>query len=143
MPKKPSTCLLVEPYPPFTTRGWVILAVLAAHLLPRKMIRFELGVVGDVRQSGRVVNHELPAVLTPNGPLATFISDAFGIHFADRQSFDLATLTGRQFQARFNKGVDGCLQAIVAVRPLEKRIVVEANPVTKPNPQPEVTHGLG
>lgn len=78
--------------------GWVILTVRAVHFLPRKVIRFRRR---RGRRSGKpgVVSHELPAVLTPNGPLSKFITDAFGINLSDQQTFDLATLVGRQFES--------------------------------------------
>jgi len=117
MPKKPSTCMVMRSHPPLSARFWYTLVVLAIRRVNRGCVGFELGVVGDLRQAGRTIIHNLPAILTPNSPLARFLIDGFGMHLAERQSFDLATLIGRRFQARFDGGVEGRFQAIVAIRP--------------------------
>ncbi|MBP7935816.1 MAG: hypothetical protein KA354_14305 [Phycisphaerae bacterium] len=130
MPRKPSSLMIMQEYPPLPTRGWLILVVLAVRRLSRIVVRFELGVIEDVRQAGRILNYDLPAVLTPNSPLCRFLADGFRVRVADGQSFELKSLVGRRFQARFDQGADGCLQAIVAARPFEHRTIAPAEPAS-------------
>jgi hypothetical protein len=141
MPKKPSMHVVMQNYPLLSTRRWHMMEVLAV----RKMkvgVCFELAVLDDPHQAGRTLAHNLPAVLTPNSPLSRFLADGFGVHLTEHQSFDLATIVGRQFQARFDKGADGHFQAIVAVRPFNGT-VVQPDQVNRVLNQQEQTNGLG
>jgi hypothetical protein len=119
------------------------LAVKAIRKQTRGIVRFELEVLDDAQQAGRTVVHDLPAVLTPTSPLCRFLADALRVCLPQGQSFDLASVAGRQFQARFDQGVEGCLQAIVAVRPFEHRTVIPAVNVNEPNEKKEQGDGLG
>lgn len=142
MPKKPSTCMVMQPHSPLSPRFWYTSIVLAVHRANRACVGFEFGVVGDDRQAGRTVVHNLPAILAPNSPLSRFLVDGFGIHLAERQPFDLATLVNRQFQARFDKGVQGRFQAIVAIRPFNGAVAQPGQVAAVPEQQ-EQTNGLG
>jgi len=104
-------------------------------------LRFVLTVLDDPRQAGRIINHDLFTVLTPNSPLCRFLVEAFNVRLSEQQSFDLAHLVGRSFQARFDKGAEGCFQAMVAVRPCNKD--TQTDPVNKGGAKQEDTHGLG
>lgn len=117
MPKQPSTLFTMQDYPTLSIRFFYTLIVQSVHRANRAGVQFELGVVEDVRQAGRTVVHNLPAVLTPQSPLSLFLAEAFNIRLSERQSFDLTKLVGRRLQARFDKGINGSLQAIAAVRP--------------------------
>jgi hypothetical protein len=118
MPKKPSTQMVMLNYSAFSSRRVYRLRVEAIEIAKRGAVRFELAVIGDPRQAGRLLNHDLPAILAPNSPLARFLDEAFGIRVAENETLDLATLRGREFEARFAKHVEGAEQAIVAVRPI-------------------------
>jgi hypothetical protein len=143
MPKKPSLLISMQDRPPLSTRRWHTLEVQRVHKQARGLVRFEIGVLDDARQAGRTVLHDLPAVLTPGSPLCRFLDAAFRVHPSQGQSFDLATVLNRRFQARFDQGVEGCLQVIVAVRPFEHRTVVPATNVNEPNEKKEQGDGLG
>jgi len=143
MPRKSVMKLTMQDHPPLSSRRWSILVVQTVLKLNRSMLRFELGVLDDDRQAGRTVFHNLPAVLTPNSPLSRFLADAFGVRLSERESYELTTLVGRRFQARFDKGVEGTLQAIVAVRSFDKQIIAVARPVVRPARPEEPASGLG
>jgi len=140
MPRKLCTLFVMKANRPLSERRWYPLDVKAIRRT-RAAVRFELGVVGDEQQAGRTIIHDLPAVLTPNSPLSRFLADAFNVRLSEKQSFDLATLVGRHFQARFDKGVEGRFQAMVAVRP-SNGTAAQAEPVNKVSTK-EQTDGLG
>jgi hypothetical protein len=127
MPKKPSMHMVMHAYRPLSTRRWHTIEVRAVRKA-KVGVCFELAILGDPHQAGRTVDHCLPAVLTPNSALSRFLGDGFGVRPSEREPFDLATLVGRRFQARFDKGTDGRFQAIVAVRPFSGT-VIDPDPV--------------
>lgn len=116
MPKKATMCFVMQDYPPLSSRRLYNLGIQAVHK-SKAGVRFELAVLDDPRQVGRTVLHHLPAVLTPKSPLARFLVDAFAVRLSERQSIDLAQFVGRRLLARFDKCLDGCLQAIASIKP--------------------------
>lgn len=117
MPKKPSAVVVNKGYPMLPTRRWSKCALVNAGRSGRDMIRFELSILNEPSQSGRMILHEVPAVLAPSSPLSRLLEEGFGVRLLENQPFDLTTLLGRLVETRFSKPVDGQTQSIVAVRP--------------------------
>ena len=131
MPKKPSSVLTMQERQPLSTRQPYTLTVTDIKL-NKAIIRFETTVVDDHRQAGRIIGHELSAVLAPNSPLARFLDDGFGITLSTGQSVDLAGLVGQHLIARFTKPDTQGKQEITTVAKFEA--AVKASTVTLRRP---------
>lgn len=116
MPKRASTVVVMQAYPPFSSRRWYAMILLNTCRAGRGIIRMELSIVGDPGQAGRVVGHEVPAIVAPGSPLCAFLKDGFGIELKVNEPFDLTQLVGRRVEVRFSRAMTGQEQAIVGVR---------------------------
>ena len=120
MPRKATTCLTKQAYPPFSRRQWYTLRMDRVNRSRKGDIVFDLSVVGGVKQVGRTLTHKLPVVLAPGSPLDRFLTVVLGAELEENQSVDLATLMGREFEARFTAaGADGH-QMIAEIRPADR-----------------------
>lgn len=116
MPKRASTVVIMEAYASFSSRRWYGLVVKKIGRAGRGTIRIEMTVIDDPSQAGRVVGHEVPAIVAPGSPLSVFLKDGFDIELKANEPFDLAMLVGRRVEVRFTEALSGQLQAITAVR---------------------------
>jgi len=116
MPKRASTVVVMHDYQSFSSRRWYVLAVQKTCRAARGTIRIEMTVIDDPSQAGRVVGHEVPAIVAPGSPLSVFLKDGFDIELKANEPFDLAMLVGRRVEVRFTKATAGQVQSIAAVR---------------------------
>jgi len=116
MPKRASTVVVMQEYAALSSRRWYGVVVKKIGRAGRGTIRIEMTLVDDPSQTGRVVEHDVPAIVAPGSPLATFLVDGFGIELKENQPFDLTQLVGRRLDARFTKSTAGQVQSIAAVR---------------------------
>ena len=144
MPKKPSTDFVMQDYPALPSRRWPKLAVRGVCRTSKGSISFELSVLDDPKQSGRVIIHDVPAVLAPNSPLHRFLEDGFGIRLARGEHFDMATLVDRVLLARFSKAQEGNDQTIAAIKACEQSAQGQhAAPAKSAAQDQEAASGLG
>ena len=116
MPKRASTVVVMQEYAALSSRRWYGVVVKKIGRAGRGTIRIEMTLVDDPSQAGRVVEHDVPAIVAPGSPLATFLVDGFGIELKENQPFDLTQLVGRRLDVRFGKATAGQVQPIAAVR---------------------------
>ncbi len=132
MPRKPNLKLTMTTRPPLPTRAWLLLVLNAVRATKGDLIEFEFAVVDDPKQLGRVVLHHVGSLLADRTPLWRLLDDCFGIRLREGQELDLLTLIGRECEAKFDKGVNGTLQAIVQFQ--QRRGRQDESPAPSPLP---------
>ncbi len=134
MAKKRSTELVYGGYPALAASRWTAAQVADVSRPDDKIVRFELSFPDDPLQDGRVLVHELPAVLAPGTSLEQWLVDAFAVQLHRGQPFDLADLVGQTVMIKVNKpGPDGD-QTIVKVKAAETNSA-SSRPVNGPEPK--------
>lgn len=116
MPRKPSTTIPMQSYPPFSSRRWYAATFDSVARPGKLLIQIVLSILNDPRQAGRKVTHDLPALLAPGSPLHEFLANGFGIRPTANEQVDLTTLVGRTVDVRFTPARDGSEQLISSVR---------------------------
>jgi hypothetical protein len=132
----------MQAYQPFSSRRWYAAEVRAVRRLGKEAVGYDFDILNDIEQAGRTVSRKLPAILTPNSLLYTFLRDGFGVRLKENDSLDLSALVGRAVELRFTKAVNGQEQTITAIRP-SKGDTEDPQPAPSITGTPEDGHGLG
>ena len=135
--KRSGLVLVMQDYPPLSSRCWYELAITNVVRTDAETVEFEFEVVGDARQAGRSVLWKVTVLLVPRSPLTAFLKAAFGLTPAPEESVDLADLLGQRLQAKFAKADGGDQQRIVSFGPSAgekpKQVPQVTQPETKEN----------
>jgi len=116
VPRKKSLELTMKHHEPLSPRRYYEVRVDAIEHEPRSQIRFDLRIIHDPNQEGRVIAHTLPVNLTPGSSLAAFLEDAFRVNLRPGESVDLEALMARRFQAKFDSTEKGRPPQVIKVR---------------------------
>ena len=134
MAKRRSTELVYGGYPAMAAGRWVPAQVADVSREDGDIVRFQVSIPGDPLQDGRVLVHELPAVLAPGSSLERWLIEGFGVSLHRGQPFDLANLVGRGVTIMVGKAKPDGRQEIVKVQRTETDSA-SSRPVNGPEPK--------
>lgn len=137
MPKKPSRVVVMAAYAALSSRRWIKLRVAEVARSGREKLQLSLSIEDEPSQVGRMILHEVPALLAPGSPLTKFLEGGFGVRLTENQPFDLTTLIGRTVETRFSKAADGQAQVIVDVRAIADSTAPVVDKSKSANTKPE------